>query len=127
MFGYSFLQHWWCLIGLDILILNGLNLMVGYPSTCEKVCIKKLMAHLVPYRHQSGKRQPCQRDCNHARASRWGDHERWTHTWAGEHQAAQQADPEGSEQKDSELQGGVCFKRSEHGRAQLLPGEQKGV
>lgn len=77
---------------------------------------------------KSGRRGLCQRDPDGDGAARRGDREGWTQSGLDGHQAsaAQQADPEGSEQEEAELQGGVGVGRSQHGHAQLLPGEQEG-
>lgn len=78
---------------------------------------------------KSGRRSQCDGDGDGDGVARRGDREGWrSQPGVDGHQAsaAQQADPEGSEQEDSELQGGVGLRRSQHGHAQLLPGEQEG-
>lgn len=86
------------------------------------------MTDLFPYRYKSGRRRLCQHDRDDDGVARGGDCERRAQSWVDGHQAstAQQADPERSEQEDSELQGGVCVRRSQYGHTQLLPGEQEG-
>lgn len=78
------------------------------------------MTHLCPRRHQSGGRRLRQLHREHEERSR---------RRADGRQAAapQQADPEGSEQEDSELQGGIGVQKDHRGRPELLPGEQEGV
>ena len=88
------------------------------------------MTYLYSYREcwKSGRRRMCQRDSDHDGVAWRGDREGWAQSGVDGHQAsaAQQADPERSEQEDPELQGGIGVRRSQHGHAQLLPGEQEG-
>lgn len=86
------------------------------------------MTDLFPYRYISGRRRLCQCNLNNDGVAWHGNCEGRAQTWANGHQAstAQQADPEGSEQEDSELQGGVSVRGSQYGYTQLLNGEQEG-
>lgn len=88
------------------------------------------MTYSSPFRERwkSGRRQQCQRDPDNDSAARRGDYEDWIQSGLNGHQAsaAQQTDPERSEQEDSELQGGISLRRSQYGHAELLPGEQEG-
>lgn len=78
------------------------------------------VTHLCPRRHQPGGGRPGQLH---------REHEERRQRRAGRLQAAapQQADPEGPEQEDPELQGGVGVQKDRHGCPELLPGEQEGV
>jgi len=70
-----------------------------------------------------------QRDPDNDSDARRGDCEGWAQSGVNGHEvsAAQQAAADGSEQENAELQGGIGVGRSQHGHAQLLPGEQEGV
>lgn len=93
--------------------------MLNLSSTC---------LHLHREQREPGRGRLCQRDPDNDGAARRGDREGRTQPRLDGHQAdaAQQADPERSEQEDAELQGGVGVGRSQHGHAQLLPGDQEG-
>lgn len=86
----------------------------------------KLMTCSHPHRNESGRRRLRQHDGTHDGVARRSDGE--GQPQLDEHQSPtpQHADPEGSEQEDSELQGGIGDGRNQYGRSQLLPGEQEG-
>lgn len=86
------------------------------------------MAYLYPHRYKSGRRRLCERDGDDDGVAWRGDCQGRPQSRVDRHQAsaAQQADPERSQQEDSELQGGISDRRNQYGHSQLLPGEQEG-
>uniref|UniRef100_A0A8D3B2K1 Insulin-like growth factor binding protein 3 n=1 Tax=Scophthalmus maximus TaxID=52904 RepID=A0A8D3B2K1_SCOMX len=102
-------------------------------GACAPAASKKLSSILTPAQKPENGGNQVEEGCANATQTatvppRRGDREGWTQSGLDGHQAsaAQQADPEGSEQEEAELQGGVGVGRSQHGHAQLLPGEQEG-
>lgn len=76
-----------------------------------------------PCRFKPGGRRLGQHNSTDASPARDGDCEEWPRRH--QESSAQQAHPKGSEQKNSELQGGVSLRRGQYRHTQLLPGEQE--